>query len=330
MDAQPDIAEAGRILVVGAGATGGFFGMRLAQRGRDVTFLVRQARAEALRTHGLHLTGLGRDDVIFPPLVTAQVIQTSYDVVLLAVKATALAQAIDDLAPAVGPATVILPFLNGLDHMRVLNERFGPQRVLGGAVKVVTDVAADGTIVQLAPLAEMIIGEQNGELSARIADVAKLLSGAGFGVGVAADIASAMWSKWVFIASIGALTCLMRAAVGEIVAAPGGADLGPGILGEAAAIAAAAGHPLPPGEREATRKILTEPGAPTTSSMYRDLQAGRGTEVEQILGDLIGRARSFSLGTPLLDLATLTLRVYEHRRSAEAEEKAERARAQAR
>jgi 2-dehydropantoate 2-reductase len=326
MNAQPDIAETGRILVVGAGATGGFFGMRLAQRGRDVTFLVRQARAEALRTHGLHLTGLGRDDVIFPPLVTAQAIETSYDVVLLAVKATALAQAIDDLAPSVGPATVILPFLNGLDHMRALNERFGPQHVLGGVVKVVTDVAADGTIVQLAPLAEMTIGEQSGELSARIADVAKLLSGAGFAVAVSAGIASAMWSKWGFIASIGALTCLMRATVGEIVAAPGGADLGPAMLGEAAAIAAAAGHPLPPGERDATRKILTEPGSPTTSSMYRDLQAGRGTEVEQILGDLIGRARSFSLGTPLLDLATLSLRIYEHRRSAEAE----RARARAR
>ena len=135
MDAPPDIADAGRILVVGAGATGGFFGMRLAQQGRDVTFLVRQARAQALRTRGLHVTGLGRDDVIFPPLVTAQAIETRYDVVLLAVKATALGQAIDDLAPAVGPATVILPFLNGLDHMRVLTERFGPQHVLGGAVK---------------------------------------------------------------------------------------------------------------------------------------------------------------------------------------------------
>ena len=188
-----------------------------------------------------------------------------------------------------------------------------------GAVKVVTTVADDGTIIQLAPLAEMTIGEQSGELSARIADVAKLLSGAGFAVDVSADIASAMWSKWVFIASIGALTCLMRATVGEIVAAPGGADLGPAILDEAAAIAAAAGHPLPPGEHEATRKILTEPGSPATSSMYRDLQDGRGTEVEQILGDLIRRARSFDLDTPLLDLATLTLRIYEHRRPAAAE-----------
>jgi 2-dehydropantoate 2-reductase len=309
-----DIANAGRILIVGAGATGGFFGMRLAQQGRDVTFLVRQARAEALREHGLHVTGLGRDDVIFPQLVTAQAIETGYDVVMLAVKATALAQAIDDMAPAVGADSVILPFLNGMDHMRALNERFGPRHVLGGVMKVATDVAADGTIVQLAPLAEITIGEQGGELSARIADVAKLLSGAGFTVEVSADITAAMWSKWVFIASIGALTCLMRGTVGEIVAVPGGPGLGPAILEEAAAIAAAAGYPVPPREREATRKILTQAGSPTTSSMYRDLQAGRGTEVEQILGDLTRRARTFSLDIPLLDLATLALRVYEHRR----------------
>jgi 2-dehydropantoate 2-reductase len=306
-----DIANAGRILIVGAGATGGFFGMRLAQEGRDVTFLVRQARAGALREHGLRVTGLGRDDVIFPQLVTAQAIETSYDVILLAVKATALAQAIDDLAPAVGPDTVIAPFLNGMDHMRVLNERFGPRHVLGGVVKVATEVAADGTIVQLAPLAEITIGEQGGELSARIADVAKLLSGAGFTVEVSAGITAAMWSKWVFIASIGALTCLMRGTVGEIVAEPGGAELGPAILEEAAAIAAAAGYPVPPGDREATRKILTEPGSPTTSSMYRDLQAGHGTEVEHILGDLTSRARTFGLDTPRLDLATLALRVYQ-------------------
>ena len=122
-----------------------------------------------------------------------------------------------------------------------------------------------------------------------------------------------MWRKWVFIASIGALTCLFRGTVGEIAAAPGGSEVGLAILGEAASVAAAAGHPLPPPDRGALIRLLTDPGSPMTSSLYRDLQAGRGTEVEQILGDLISRARALGVATAVLDLATLALRVHQQR-----------------
>lgn len=122
-----------------------------------------------------------------------------------------------------------------------------------------------------------------------------------------------MWSKWVFIASIGALTCLLRGTVGEVAATPGGSGVGSAILAEAASVAAAAGHPLSRSDRRNILRILTEPGSSMTSSLYRDLRAGRGTEVEQILGDLIGRARAFGVATPLLDLATLALRVHQQR-----------------
>ena len=313
MDPQPITPARGSILVVGAGATGGFFGALLAKRGRDVTFLVRPPRAAALRQHGLRVTGQGHDDVIDAKVVTARDLAGPFDLVLLSVKATGLAEALDDLAPAVGPDTAVVPFLNGLDHMRVLNERFGPQRVLGGVVVVATTLAADGTIVQLAPGASLTIGEQDGPPTARTEGIAALLSGAGFTFDVTSDIVSAMWRKWVFIASIGALTCLFRGTIGEVAAAPGGSEVGPAILGEAASVAAAAGHPLPPPDRDALIRLLTDPGSPMTSSLYRDLQAGRGTEVEQILGDLISRARALGIATPVLDLATLALRVHQRR-----------------
>ena len=311
--AQPTRPGRGKILVVGAGATGGFFGALLAKRGRDVTFLVRPPRAAALRQQGLRVTGPGRDDIIDAKVVTAGDLAGPFDLVLLSVKATGLAEALDDLAPAVGPDTVVLPFLNGLDHIRVLTERFGPQRVLGGVVVVATTLDADGTIIQLAPGASITIGEQDGPPTARTTDIAGLLSGTGFTVDVSADIISAMWSKWVFIASVGALTCLVRGTVGEVVAAPGGPGLGPAILGEAAAAAAAAGHPLSSPERDDIARLLTRPGSAMTSSLYRDLQAGRGTEVEQIFGDLISRARVLGVATPLLDLTTLALRVHQRR-----------------
>jgi len=122
-----------------------------------------------------------------------------------------------------------------------------------------------------------------------------------------------MWRKWVFIASIGALTCLFRGTIGEVAAAPGGSEVGPAILAEAVSVAAAAGHPLPPPDRDGLIRLLTDPGSAMTSSLYRDLQAGRGTEVEQILGDLIRRARALGVATPVLDLATLALRVHQRR-----------------
>ena len=106
---------------------------------------------------------------------------------------------------------------------------------------------------------------------------------------------------------------LFRGTIGEVAAAPGGSDVGPAILGEAASAAAAAGHPFPAPDRDDLTRLLTDPGSAMTSSLYRDLQAGRGTEVEQILGDLIRRARALGVITPLLDLATLALRVHQQR-----------------
>jgi 2-dehydropantoate 2-reductase len=302
-----------RILVAGAGATGGFFGARLAQAGRDVTFLVRPGRADLLRERGLRVIGLGGSETISPQLVTAPEIRDTYDVVLLAVKATALATVIDDLAPAVGPDTVILPFLNGLAHLDALNERFGEKAVLGGVVYVATTLSDDGDIVQIAPMASISLGEQDGSISERVRGVAASLGEAGFDVDVRADIMAAMWHKWVFIATVGALTCLMRGTVGDIAAVPGGRGLAEAILAEAAAVAAAAGFPVPGDELAATRARMTEAGSSFASSMYRDVEAGRRTEVEQILGDLTARARARSVSTPRLDLATLHLRVYERR-----------------
>jgi 2-dehydropantoate 2-reductase len=301
-----------RILVVGAGATGGYFGAKLAQAGRDVTFLVRPGRAAVLRERGLRLAGLD-DETITPRIVTTDAIEGPYDVVLLAVKAAALKQALDDLAPAVGPRTVVVPFLNGMAHVDALRARFGDGPVLGGVVKIAATIGDDGEIVRLAPFASIAIGELDGSESPRVKEVAALLDGAGFDFALSTAIVPAMWHKWVFIVTVGALNCLARGTVGEIVAAPGGADLGPAVLAEAAAVAAAARFPVPDGDQANTSAMVTQPGSTFASSMYRDVVAGLPTEVEHLLGDFIARAREMSVPVPLLDLATLQLRVHQRR-----------------
>ncbi|MEV8569459.1 ketopantoate reductase family protein [Streptomyces sp. NPDC051322] len=305
-----------RILVVGAGATGGYFGALPARAGLDVTFLVRPRRAAALRERGLRITGLGTNITIAPKLVTADELAGPYDLVLFSVKSTALRQAIDDVAPAIGPETAIVPFLNGLAHIDALNARFGTRPVLGGVAMIVTALNDEGDIVRLAPMANLTLGEQDGGPSARVDAIHALLDGAGVEVHTSKDIVAEMWHKWAFITTVGALTCLMRGTVGDVTAVPGGAALGPAILAETAAVSAAAGYPVPAEKIAFTEELVTRSGSPFASSMYRDVVDGRPTEVEHLFGDLLDRARALSVETPLLDLATLHLRVHQHRTQA--------------
>ena len=303
-----------RIVVVGAGATGGYFGGRLAQAGRDVTFLVRPKRAEQLRAGGLQIVSPHGDVTLTPQLVTPGDVSSAYDVVLLAVKAYALESAMDDLAPAVGSGTMILPFLNGMRHIDMLAARFGDAAVLGGVCVVATNLDDAGRIVQLAEIQQLTYGERDGTSSARIQALDAVLQGAGFEARSSTQIMQAMWEKWVMLASLGAITCLMRGTIGEVEAVPGGADLALGMLAECTAVASASGYP--PSDEFLTRTTgaLTGHGSGLASSMYRDLQQGRSVEVDQILGDLLDRARAHGVPAPLLTAAFVQLSIYYQRR----------------
>ncbi|MFB7591655.1 ketopantoate reductase family protein [Streptomyces sp. NPDC056169] len=302
-----------KILVVGAGATGGYFGALLARSGQDVTFLVRPARAAALRERGLRVLAPGEQWMLTPPLVTADELTGPYDLVLLSVKSTGLDRAVEDIAPAVGPDTAVVPLLNGLAHIDVLNARFGASAVLGGVAKVVTTLDDSGDILRLAPLAHLAFGEQDGTVTPRVERIRAVLDASGIDAPVPDQVMTAMWHKWVFITTFGAVTSLMRGTVGDVYDAPGGPALGPAVLDEAAAVAAAAGHPVPEAERAATLAVVSASGSPMVPSLYRDLAAGQPTEVEHLFGDLTDRARALGVATPLLDLATLHLRVHQRR-----------------
>src|SRR6266481_5895000 len=231
-----------RILIVGAGAVGGYFGGRLAQAGRDVAFLVRPSRAKQLGRDGLRIISPHGDAVLTPKLVSAEKIDTPYDLVFLSVKAYALEAAMNDFAAAVGPETMILPVLNGMRHVDLLTKRFGEHAVIGGVCQVATEINDEGRIVQLADFQQLVYGERNGESTPRLKALDATLQGAGFNARLSTDIMQEMWEKWVQLASLGAITCLMRGTIGEIVAVPGGTDLSLKILDESVAVAAACGH----------------------------------------------------------------------------------------
>jgi 2-dehydropantoate 2-reductase len=306
-----------RTLVVGAGATGGYFGAMLAAAGRDVTFLVRPGRAAVLREHGLQVRSpLGDVRIAQPQLLTAAELADDgatapYDLVLLGVKAHALEDAIGDMAPAVGEETMILPMLNGMRHMDVLDKRFGANAVLGGACYVATTLAADGSIRQLKDMQRLVLGDREDPGSRRVQAVAAEVGGAGFDVQVHTDPVAAMWRKWVSLSSLGAVTCLMRGSVGDVVAAPGGEEFAGAVVAECLAVAAASGNALPEDQESVVYATMTEPGAPTTSSMYRDLQQGNRVEADHIVGDMVARGRDLGIATPLLAVAHTHLSVYQ-------------------
>ncbi|QHN04843.1 2-dehydropantoate 2-reductase [Granulicella sp. WH15] len=301
-----------RILVIGAGATGGYFGGRLTQAGRDVTFLVRGATAERLRRDGLHIVSpFHGDATVQPKIVTAAEITGPYDLIVLSVKAYGLAAAIEDFAPAVGPETMILPFLNGMHHLDLLAARFGEQPVIGGVCLVSSALGKEGEIVQFNPTQKITYGERDGELTERVQALDRAMQGAGFEAKLSGQIMQDMWEKWVQLASLGASNSLMRGSIGEIVAVPHGAEITLQILTECSAIAAACGYAPRAAMIAQASSLLTTPGSPLTASMYRDLSSGSRVEVDQILGDLLRRGREHEVKAPLLQAAFTNLSIYQ-------------------
>ena len=305
-----------RILIVGAGAIGGYFGARLMAAGRDVTFLVRERRAEQLRRDGLKVTSpLGDLNLPTPALTSAATLKDYYGLVILSSKSYDLEASIGDFAAGVGPGSRILPLLNGLRHLDVLDARFGAPRVLGGLARISSTLAADGRIHQLGTFNALAFGPRVPGPKGNIDDVADTLRVSGFDAHLSADILHEMWEKWVFIAAAAATTSLMRAAVGDIVAADA-QQIPLGLLQECSAIAAANGFAPREAAMSTGRSVLTAPGSVFTASMLRDIEQGGRIESDHIVGDLLKRAPA-AVTAPLLSTAHAHLRAYEARRKRE-------------
>lgn len=299
------------LLVVGAGSTGGYFGARLAAAGRDVTFLVRPARAQTLERDGLRVVSPHGDLALQPALLTASSLSRTFDAVLLTVKAFHLDQSIEDMAPAVGPDTMILPVLNGMSHVDALIRRFGSHAVAGCACKVAAMLDGEGRVIQMAPLHELTYGELDGRLSARIGRLDEFMRGAGFDAILSTQIEQEMWNKWVLLSALGSINCLSGGSIGEVAATASGAPFSLALLAEVVAIVVAEGHPPSDEFLSRAKSMLTAPGSAQTSSMFRDMQAGQRIEATQIVGDLLARGLRRGLQSPLLNAAFTRLAVYE-------------------
>ena len=304
-----------RILVVGAGAIGGYFGGRMLAAGRDVTFLVRPKRAAELANTGLVIKSPNGDVTLKnPPTVLADKLNEKFDAVLLSCKAFDLDDAIRSFAPAVGAQTAIIPLLNGMLHLDVLDRKFGREHVLGGLCAIAVTLNEHREVVQLAPMQSLNFGERDGKMSDRVRAIAEIMASGKFGSVASEHVVQEMWEKWVFLASLAASTSLMRTSLGNILASPGGKDFILGAVAECSAIATAAGYAPRAPFVERTHGMLTTEGSPLTASMFRDIKAGAPVEADHVIGDLIARGEAAKVAVPKLRIAYTHLKAYEKQR----------------
>ena len=304
-----------KILILGAGAVGGYWGARLFQAGIDTTFLLREKRAEKVKRDGLVVKSPKGDAVLPVKVVTKGSDGGPYDIVILACKAYDLDSAMDSMAPAVGKDTTIVPMLNGHAHFATLDARFGAAKVAGGLARIAGMLGPNGEILHSGS-SGVAFGERDGK-AARPSLVAldAACRKAGIDGGLSLHINQELWDKWIMLGSIASMCTAMRGNVGDIMETEDGAALMGEILEECRKVAASEGYP--PSEKVVAgiKASLTHKGARTVASILGDLEKGGPVEGRQIVGDMLGRARKHGIAAPNLRFAYAHLQAYEARRS---------------
>ena len=305
-----------KILVLGACATGGYFGGRLHEGGADVTFLLREKRAQQIAQHGLQIESPKGNVTLKVKTVLAQQLKTGYDIIILSCKAYDLPSSIEAIGPAMNAVTCIVPLLNGMSHIDTLDAAFGKSRVMGGCCQIAATLTKDGVVKSLIDAHSIIWGAREPSQQAA-ADAL----GESFGKTIAdwkvsENIMQDMWEKVTFLSTLAGMTCLMRASVGEILATEDGRGLMQRYLEACIAISANSGYPLRAPVLERFQKVLNAAGSPLTASMLRDLESGGRVEADHIVGFMLAKAREFSLDDSMLSVAYTHLKAYENRRVA--------------
>ncbi len=306
-----------KVLCLGAGAIGGYFAGRLVEaKAADVTFLVREGRRQQLKRDGLRVESQYGSFAIPVQTVSDSEIEEHADYVLLTCKAYDLDSAIASVRPAVGPDTVVIPLLNGMSHMDTLNAAFGRERVLGGIAKIGITLQPDGLIKHLNDWRFFTFGEQDGTVSQRALALKAAFDKTSVIAAAVPDITHQMWEKLVHLASLAAMTTLMRANIGEIARAPGGSALMQEMLARNAAIASKAGYPPTPAFMDNFNTLFADTTATYTASMLRDIERKGPVEADHIAGYMLARAEEFGIDATLHRIVYAHLKAYEQRRAA--------------
>ncbi|MDX8344787.1 ketopantoate reductase family protein [Rossellomorea sp. YZS02] len=300
-----------RILIVGAGAVGGYFGGRLIEKGEDVTFLVRERREHQLREHGLQIESVHGDFHSQPKTIKTGEKAEPFDAVILSTKAYHLKGAIESLSPYVGEDTMILPLLNGMSHVDDLIEAFGEEKLIGGLCFVESTLDGTGKVLQTSPIHDLVFGERDGERTERITKLEQAFSGTKANFRLSDTITQEMWHKYLFITTLSGVTSLYRAPIGPIREMDEGADKIKAVLSQAATVMRKLDAPLSENIEEALFDKIKGMGYSMKSSLQRDMEKNLSVEADHLYGYLLRTAESHDVKVPDLRLIYGNLKIYE-------------------
>ncbi|MRX71635.1 2-dehydropantoate 2-reductase [Bacillus lacus] len=297
-----------KILVAGTGAVGGYFGGRLAEIGRDVTFLVREKRKEQLHSQGLQISSPHGDAVLSVSTISDNSSRDSFDIVIISTKAYQLEKAIQDVKHFTDSETMIIPLLNGIQHLDTLKEAFSEEQVAGGLCFIESTMNSGGKIMQSSPVHRMVFGPLQANWSNKLNEFYQLSKEAKAEIILSEEIEEEMWHKYMFIAGMSGVTTLFRSPVGLIRTYASTAVLQ--VFQEIADIMAAAGAPLKNNAVEMQMNTLNQMSDKMKSSMQRDMEKGAQTEASHLQGYLLKLAAKHGVRAPLLTTIHQNLTIY--------------------
>lgn len=308
-----------RIAIIGAGGVGGYFGAKLAHAGEDVTFVARGAHLAAMREHGLKVLSANGDLLVSPVQATdAPASLGPMDLVMIATKLWATDESIETARPLVGPASAILSFQNGVEAEDKLIAAFGRERVLGGVANIAALIEAPGVIRHNGTMALLQFGELDGKRSARIEALEAACKRAGVDCRVPDDILQAIWEKFVFLASLSAMTTLTRLPLGPLRADPDTRALFRQLADEVVSVGRAKGVPLGDGTTDAMLARLDSLPGGMVASMQGDLLRGNRLELPWLSGGVVTLGRAQGVPTPAHAFVYTALKLYADGRPADA------------
>jgi 2-dehydropantoate 2-reductase len=306
-----------RIVVMGTGGVGGYFGARLAQSGCDVRFVARGAHLQALRTRGLRVESPLGDALLEDVRVSSDPADFGQaDVVLFGVKLWDTAEAARTILPVIGPDTAVISFQNGVVKDEILRDIVGPEHVVGGVCYIAASIAEPGVIRHTGTLQKLVFGEYDGRETPRVSRLRDACAAAEIDVEVSPAIARTIWEKFVFLVGLSGTTTLARTSIGPIRSNEQSRAFLWDVMNEVVQVAHAEGISLP-GDLAQNRLAFADT-VPTTmsSSMHGDLERGNRLEVEWLSGDVVRRGRKHGVPTPCNRAIADILSIYSGGRSA--------------
>ena len=290
-----------KIVIIGAGGVGGYFGGKLAQAGFDVTFVVRGEHLSAIKKNGLQIKSIKGDFTVHPKVTDDMQTINDPDLIILGVKSWQVIDVAKNLRSIISKNTMVLPLQNGADNAEKLLSVLNKENVLAGLSKIVSKIEAPGIIRHFAFEPEIIFGEINNDLTERVRRLKNVFDKAGFKNGISDNIQLDIWRKFLFIVSISGIAALTRVVIGEIRHDTYLRKICYQTAFEIMTIANAKGISLSKTDIENAMQAIDNTDFQTTASMQRDIMENRPSELDNFNGYIVRQGKELQIETPIND-----------------------------